>query len=99
MIKPHDRKVSIPSDIVDIKTVFTPKSELNVVSVDPKANLQIMGWNLKESEIQTHLDSYFAQLSQDIKNSFSPLSVLLESMSSGYDPHFLVYKNPQSPII
>ena len=51
--------------------------------------LQIKGWQIHEKELEHKLYSYLETLSVEMKHSFAPLSILIDSMSDGYDPHYL----------
>lgn len=51
--------------------------------------MHLKGWGIHEEDLEQSLLNYFETLSAEMRHSFAPLSILMESMSSGYDPHWL----------
>ena len=96
---PHER-TSIDQIISiqrkSIEKVETKQSPLNQV-VEPLMILR--GALFREEEVKERLQPYFdSLLPTHLKHSFAPLDALIESMSSSYDPHYLIYTSTTSTI-
>ena len=59
-------------------------------------DIKISGWNINEKDLESKLADYYSNVEDYLKLSFAPIPLLIESMASGYDPHFMVLKNETS---
>ncbi|CDW89091.1 UNKNOWN [Stylonychia lemnae] len=57
--------------------------------------LAIFGLNIHEDDLNDEISKYYDSLDKSIKNSFAPINLLIDSMMSGYDPHYLVLKSSE----
>ena len=63
-----------------------------VKQVQVQKDLELSGWGLHEIDLEEALYQYYQTLDFGIKSSMAPVSLLIDAMSGGYDPHYFVWK-------
>eukprot|EP00347_Sterkiella_histriomuscorum_P015861 403355405 len=90
--KPY--QLPVEDDQKEIKVqqnTYKTQKELNLDD-----NLQVFGWQIHETQISNSLFEYYQLLDKDLQQSLASISILVDSMNSGFDMHYLVVKQTKN---